>query len=212
MGLGTGSTALYAIRRIAALIREVRLPGVLCIPTSKGTELEARGLGIPLTSLDEHPVIDLTIDGADEVDQALNLIKGAGGALFREKVVAEASLRTVIVVDESKLSPLLGTRKAVPVEVTGFARRPVEEHLKSLGAKVAWRMDAAGEPFVTDEGNFILDCSFGPIEDPAGLAQRLGARAGVVGHGLFIGLASEVIVAGRDGVRSLRVEKPLGMT
>jgi ribose 5-phosphate isomerase A len=174
----------------------------------------ARSLGIPLTTLAEVPVIDLTIDGADEVDPHLNLIKGGGGALLREKIVAQASRREVIVVDAEKLSPALGTRWAVPVEVFPFAWRSQQEYLKGLGARVTLRREqgaagggtGGGAPFRTDEGNMILDCHFGPLPDPVALealAARLDGRAGVAGHGLFLGLASEVFVAGTAGVRRL---------
>jgi ribose 5-phosphate isomerase A len=149
--------------------------------------------------------IDLTIDGADEVDPALNLIKGGGGALLREKIVAQASRRVVIVVDESKLSAALGTNHSLPVEVARFGWESQQRFLESLGGKPTVRTAASGQPFETDQGNWILDCAFGPIADPEDLAAQLAARAGIVEHGLFCGIASEVIVAGENGVRSLKV-------
>jgi ribose 5-phosphate isomerase A len=207
LGLGSGSTAMYALQRLAQLLREGALPGVVGVPSSAETEGEALRLGIPLSTLERHPSLDLTIDGADEVDPALDLIKGGGGALLREKILAEASRRVVIVVEEGKLSPRLGTLSAVPVEVLPFARRPVEDFLKSLGAAPALRERRGGDPFVTGQGNFIFDCVFGPIADAAGLARQLKGRAGVMEHGLFIGLASEVVSAGRGGINHLRKEQ-----
>jgi ribose 5-phosphate isomerase A len=206
VGLGHGSTAIFAVRCIAQLLREGRLEEVLGVPCSRQVEEDAQGLGIPLTTLDEHAVVDLTIDGADEVDADLNLIKGGGGALLREKIVAQASRREVIVVDESKLSPALGTHWPVPVEVVPFGWRTQAAYLESLGARTVLRLNDDGSPFKTDQGNLILDCHFGPISDPAHLAARLNERAGIVEHGLFLGLATDVIVAGVEGVRHLKRE------
>ncbi len=203
VGLGTGSTAIFATRRLGELLAAGRLRNVTAIPTSKATEEEARRLGIPLVDDSIPKEIDLTIDGADEVDPALNLIKGGGGALFREKIVAQASRRVVIVVDESKLSPALGTRHALPVEVAGFGWKSQERFLEGLGLKPSLRRTPDGKPYETDQGNWILDCSSGPIADPASLAAKLAGRAGIVEHGLFCGIASEVIVAGEEGIRVL---------
>lgn len=203
VGLGHGSTAIWALRRIAALLESGQLRDVLGVPCSTPVEAEAQALGIPLTTLEEHPVVDLTIDGADEVDPELNLIKGGGGALLREKIVAQASRREVIVVDESKLSPVLGTHWTLPVEVVPFGWRSQAAWLESLGAHPKVRLNGDGSPFKTDQGNLILDCDFGPIGQPAALAARLDGRAGIVEHGLFLGLASEVIVAGGQGLRRL---------
>ncbi len=207
IGLGAGSTALFAVQRIAQLLQAGRLRDILGVPCSRQVERTAQELGIPLTSLDAHPCLDLTIDGADEVDPDLNLIKGGGGALLREKIVAQASRREVIVVDERKLSPVLGTHRLVPVEVVPFGWRTQALYLESLGAEVILRRDDAGNPFRTDQGNFILDCRFGPIQQPGQLADRLNKRAGIVEHGLFLELATDVIVAGSDGVRHLRRER-----
>jgi len=170
------------------------------IPTSEEVAAEARGLGIPLTDLDEHPVIDLTVDGADEVDPEWNMIKGGGGALLREKIVAQASRREVIVVDHTKHSPLLGTQHSVPVEVAAFGWRPEALHLEALGATVSMRRRDDGSPFRTDQGNLILDADFGPIDDIAGLAANLLARAGVAEVGLFRGLATDLITATPSGL------------
>jgi ribose 5-phosphate isomerase A len=147
--------------------------------------------------------VDLTIDGADEVSPEFHLIKGGGGALLREKIVAESSRRLVIVVDESKLSPKLGTRAPVPVEVVQFGWPRVAEYLQALGADVTLRRHQSGAPFTTDQNNFILDCAFGRILNPGTLAASIRARAGIVEHGMFIGLTSDLIVAGVRGVRHL---------
>ena len=154
--------------------------------------------------------MDLTIDGADEVDPELNLIKGGGGVLLHEKLVAQASLREVIVVDESKLSPALGTHWALPVEVIPFGWHAQKRFLESLGARITVRQQHDGTPFRTDQGNLVLDCAFGPIPQPLELAATLDARTGIVEHGLFLGLATEVIVAGVDGVRHLTPKRRKG--
>jgi ribose 5-phosphate isomerase A len=207
VGLGAGSTAILAVRGLAKKIVQGELKGIQGIPCSRLIEAEAERLGIPLTTLEDHPVIDLTFDGADEVDPALNLIKGGGGALLHEKIVAQASRREIILVDESKLSPALGTHWAVPVEVIPFGWRTQAAYLESLGAQVRLRPGDApeyrGRPFKTDQGNFILDSAFGPIEDPVALGARLDARTGIVAHGLFLGLATDVIVAGASGIKHL---------
>ena len=148
--------------------------------------------------------IDITIDGADEVDPQLNLIKGGGGALLREKIVAQASRREIIIVDESKLSPQLGSHWPVPVEVLAYGWQSQARYLASLGAEVTIRRTPEGRVFTTDQGNMILDARFGPITDPEGLAQELAARAGILEHGLFLNLAQDVIVAGPKGIRHLQ--------
>jgi ribose 5-phosphate isomerase A len=203
VGLGFGSTARYAVERIAQRLAAGDLRDIVAVPTALQVEREARRLGIPLTSLDEHPQIDLTIDGADEVDPNLDLIKGGGGALLREKIVAQASRREIIVVDEAKLSEKLGTRFPIPVEVLPFARGAMAQYLEQLGAAIALRLAPSGQPFETDQGNWILDATFGPLDDPQPVADQLDRKAGVVAHGLFLGLATEVIVAGQGGLRHL---------
>jgi len=203
VGLGFGSTAVYAVRRIAVRLAEGELQDILGIPTPRSVEAEASALGIPLTTLEAHPRIDLTLDGADEVDPRLDVIKGGGGALLREKIVAQASRRLIIVVDERKLSSRLGSRAALPVEVLPFGWSSQVAYLESLGAEVTRRSVPDGSPFATDQGNWILDCQFGPLQDPAALAAGLQARAGILEHGLFLGLATEVMVAGAGGVRLL---------
>ncbi len=203
VGLGHGSTAIFAVRRIARLLQSGQLADILGVPCSIHVEEEARELGIPLTTLDDHPIIDLTIDGADEVDPDLNLIKGGGGALLREKIVAQASSREIIVVDESKLSPALGTHWAVPVEVIPFGCRSQYAYLESLGARLTVRQNDDGTVFRTDQGNYLLDCSFGAISQPEQLAEKLDRRSGIVEHGLFLGLATDVIIAGKQGIQHL---------
>ena len=204
VGLGHGSTAAFAVRRLVELLRTKELRDIVCVPCSIETENEARWLDIPLTTLEEHPAVDMTIDGADEVDPNLDLIKGGGGALLREKIVAQASRREIIIVDETKLSPALGTHWAVPVEVTTFGWGSQIKFLESLGADVRLRQDVNGNPFKTDQDNLILDCRFGPIPEPALLAYELDRRVGILEHGMFLGLATEVIVAGHEGVRHLK--------
>ena len=204
VGLGTGSTAIFATRRIAKLLKDGTLKNIVGFATSKFVWAQAQQSGIPLMEQAMLSKIDLTIDGADEVDPKLNLIKGGGGALFREKIVAQASEREIIIVDDSKLSPCLGTHHTLPVEVNPFGWQSQMRFLQSLGARATIRCNADGAQFVTDSGNMILDCDFGLIADPTDLAAKLGARAGIVEHGLFLGIASDVIVASESGVRHLK--------
>jgi ribose 5-phosphate isomerase A len=203
VGLGTGSTAIFATHRIAYLLSTGQLKNITGIATSRATEAEARWLGIPLVADDLPIQVDITIDGADELDSRLWLIKGGGGALLREKIVAQASHRVIIVADESKLSDQLGTKFKLPVEVLRFGWRSQARYLESLGANIKVRQTAAGSQFATDSGNLVLDCRFGPIADPAELAVKLNRRAGIVEHGLFIEIATDAIIAGKDGIRHL---------
>lgn len=204
VGLGTGSTTEYAVRRIAQMLQEGQLDDIVGIPSSVRTENLARKLGIALVGFETHSQIDLTIDGADEVDSELNLIKGGGGALLREKVVAQASRRNIIIVDESKLVPALGTGWALPIEVIPFARHTEEKFLSALGAVVKMRTNDDGTAFRTDQNNLILDADFGRISDPHSLAVQLNERAGIVEHGLFLGLTTDVIVASENEMRHLK--------
>ena len=203
VGLGAGSTAGFAMRRLGELVASGRLTGIVGIPCSRQVAEGASRLGIKLGTLDEHPAIDTTIHGADEVDPDLNLIKGAGGALLHEKMVEQASRRVIIVVDASKPTPILGSRRAVPVEVVEFGWLAQARYLESRGAHMQLRLNDERAPFRTDEGHLILDCAFGPIERPGDLAALLAARAGIVDHGLFIGIATDVLVGTADGVRHL---------
>jgi ribose 5-phosphate isomerase A len=200
VGLGGGSTAALAIRRIGELLQQGRLRDVVGVPCSSGVGAAAQLLGIPLTTLEERAAIDLTIDGADEVDPDLNLIKGGGGCLLWEKIVAQASRREVIIVDASKPSPQLGTKWALPVEVIPFSWGSQRRFLEELGAQVTVRQTADGTPFRTDQANLILDCAFGPIADPFALARVLDSRAGIVEHGLFLGMATDLLVAGDKAI------------
>lgn len=201
VGLGTGSTAAYFIQLLGEQVKQgLRIRG---IPTSDRSREQAASLGIPLTTLDEYQEIDVTVDGADEFDPQLRLIKGGGGALLREKIVASVSKQLVIVADASKQVPVLG-RFPLPVEVIKFAQAVVRKKIEALGAEVTLRMKVDGKPFLTDENNHILDCRFGQIPDANGLARRLSDMPGVVEHGLFIGMASVVLLAKGDEVVELR--------
>jgi ribose 5-phosphate isomerase A len=203
LGLGTGSTVHFAIVRLAERIREQGL-AVRCVPTSADTEKKARSLGIPLVELADVDGLDLTIDGADEIDGRFDMIKGGGGALLREKVVAALSREVAIVVGANKVVARLGTTFPLPVEVVPFARAPVERALARLGCSPVLRT-AAKAPFTTDNGNWILDCRFASgIEDPASMEQRIDAIPGVVESGLFVGLAHVLFVGREDGSCEVR--------
>src|SRR5579859_1723548 len=201
VGLGTGSTAAYFIKLLAEKVKKgMRVRG---IPTSIRSQELALSLGIPLTTLDECQEIAVTVDGADEVDPQLRLIKGGGGAMLREKIVASATKQLVIVADASKQVPVLG-KFPLPVEVIRFAQALVAKRIQALGAEVQMRTQADGTPYVTDEKNHILDCSFGQIRDADELARQLSAMPGVVEHGLFIGMASVVLLARGGEIVELR--------
>ncbi|MEP7352759.1 MAG: ribose-5-phosphate isomerase RpiA [Acidobacteriota bacterium] len=202
VGLGTGSTASLMVGALAHRVANgLRIVG---IPTSDATEAQARALNIPITTFADYPQIDLTIDGADEVDGQLNLIKGLGGALLREKIVACASKVLIIIVDESKLVERLGLQAPVPVEVVRFGWEATVQHLRSLGESATLRLRPDGSPFRTDSGNYILDCKFGTeLQSPHTLAASLDATTGVVEHGLFLGLTSQVVVGRSTGVEIL---------
>ena len=201
IGLGTGSTAYFAVIALGERVKAgLKIIG---IPTSVQTADLARAVGIALTTLDEHPEIDITIDGADEVDPQLRLIKGGGGALLREKVVASASKKMVVVADSGKIVQVLG-KFPLPVEVISFARTVVEKKIVTLGALPKLRTKPDGSPYLTDNGNPILDCSFGEIADPAALALALSNTPGIVEHGLFIGLATLALIGRGGRVEELR--------
>lgn len=195
LGLGTGSTVRYAIEEIARRLASGELRDVVGIPTSVATHRLAQELGIPLATLNDHPAVDLTVDGADEVDPRRNLIKGHGGALLWEKIVASASRRLVIVVDRSKLVERLGTTRALPVEVVAFGWRINRDALQERGCRVVLRTQTDGTPFRTDEGHYLLDCHFpGGIDDAGELERWVKLRPGVVESGLFLNFDPEVIV------------------
>jgi ribose 5-phosphate isomerase A len=196
IGLGTGSTAYYAIEVIGKLVKEGH--DLIGVPTSKNTEKLALEFGIPLTSLESVNDIDLTIDGADEVDLRLRLIKGMGGALLREKIVASVSRQEIVAVDDSKLVDVLGTKSPLPVEVVPFGHKRAKEAIERLRCKAQLRGE--NNPFVTDSGNYIYDCRFVRIENPEDLEKRLNLIPGVVENGLFIGLTTRVVIGTEKGV------------
>lgn len=207
LGLGTGSTAYHFVEAVGELVRNGL--EVLCVPTSEATRSHAEKLRIPLSSLDETPQLDLTVDGADEIDDQLRLIKGGGGALLREKIVATASDRMVVIADESKMSETLGSHP-LPVEVVRFGLRATTRLIEALAAEagcegeVRLRPGQGDLPFITDQGNLIVDCAFHTIPEPEVLAFALKRVPGVVEHGLFLGLADVAIVAGSGGVQVIR--------
>lgn len=204
VGLGTGSTAEYAIREIAKKIGDGSLKGLTFIPTSLRTESLAKSLGMNVIPIEELISVDVTIDGADEVDPELNLIKGGGGALLREKIVAQNSDRNIVIVDESKLSNKLGDSFLLPVEVYQFAHGVISAFLQSLGAEISLRLNTDGSVYMTDQQNYIIDCNFGAIKDPELLSGKLDSRAGIAEHGLFLGTTSDLIVGSKKGCRHIQ--------
>ncbi|HEY3910179.1 MAG TPA: ribose-5-phosphate isomerase RpiA [Stellaceae bacterium] len=202
LGLGTGSTAAFVVEGLGARVRQgLRIVG---IPTSERTAAQARRLGIPIATFAEYQKLDMTIDGADEVELGtLHLIKGLGGALLREKIVAAASRRLVIVVDQEKLVERLGQHTPVPVEVTQFGWQATAVALAALGCVPERRYASGEQPYLTDGGNYILDCRFGPIRDPGALETRIAMTVGAVESGLFVGRSSIVLVASNTGVEIL---------
>jgi ribose 5-phosphate isomerase A len=196
VGLGTGSTTYFAIKRLGMMVNEGL--NIIGIPTSVQTEKIAQESGIRLSNLEEHPEVDVTIDGADEVDPQLNLIKGMGGALLREKIVASASKMEVIVVDPSKMVEILGTKSPLPVEVSIFGWKNCLTKLKKLGCDAILRMKDE-VIYITDNNNYIIDCSFERIDNPEGLESEINNIPGVVVNGLFLGIADIVIMGTEDG-------------
>ena len=207
LGLGTGSTAAIFIELLGAKVKAGL--DVVCVPTSEATATQARALGIKLTTLDDEPILDLTIDGADELDGDLRLVKGGGGALLREKIVAVASDRLMIIADSSKLVAHLGAYP-IPVEIVRFGlastKRIIEELASDIGCEgcVTLRLAKDGQPFATDSGNVILDCAFGPLHDPEALDDVLRQIPGVVENGLFLGICDTAIIGGPDGVEVIQ--------
>jgi ribose 5-phosphate isomerase A len=205
LGLGSGSTTAIFVDLLGERLARGELRDIRGVPTSEKTAAQARALGIPLTTLTEHPRLDLAVDGADEVDPALDLIKGLGRAALREKIVEIHAERFIVIVDESKLVPRLGTRGPLPVEIVTFEAGAHIRWLNTLGCRAEQWFEADGSPVVTDNGNYLVRCWFeGGIPNPQELARTLEARPGIVGHGLFLGMADEVIVAGEKGMRVLK--------
>jgi len=200
VGLGSGSTASIAIKKIGEKVRDGM--DVVGIPTSRDSEILGKSVGIRIGELKDHPKVDVTIDGADEVDPHLNLVKGLGGALVREKIVAAATTMEIIVVDDSKLVEYLCQKAPLPVEIVRYAHDATMRRLQSLGCVPKLRK-RDGELYVTDNGNYIVDCKFDRIDDPANMESRLNLVPGVVDNGLFVGLAHKVIVASEKSVRTL---------
>lgn len=200
LGLGTGSTAVFAVQLLGQRVKQgLKIKGV---PTSNSTAALAESVGIPIVSLDDYPTLDLDIDGADEVEPSLCLIKGGGGALLREKIVAFASKQVVIIVDEKKVVERLG-KFHLPIEIIPFACGLIQKTIKDMGAASVLRK-REGAVFLTDENNWILDCDFGLIEDPRALAQQLSAVPGIVEHGLFVDIVERVIIGSDGQVKTLR--------
>jgi ribose 5-phosphate isomerase A len=204
LGLGTGSTAKYAVIKIGERFRAGQLKNIVGVPTSEATRALAAQYGIPLAPIEKHAIIDLAIDGADEVDGDLNLLKGLGGALLREKMVERKAKRLVVIVDESKLVERLGTKSVVPIEVAPDKWRSLFEPLRALGGIPMLREDAGGQPLATDQQNYLIDCRFASgIDDAYALAKALDALPDVIGHGLFLDMADSVIVADDSGTRRI---------
>ncbi|GMV81893.1 MAG: ribose-5-phosphate isomerase A [Planctomycetota bacterium] len=202
VGLGTGSTSKYLVDELGRRLKEEGLK-ITGVPTSERTAAQAKSLGIPLATLEEKPKLDVAVDGADEIELGtLDLVKGAGGALLRERLVEAAAARFIVIADETKKVEKLGTKFRVPVEVVRFGWKSTFSRLEALGVKPE-RRETNGQPFITDEQHYILDCATGPIPDARKLAAQIKALAGVVDHGLFIGMASICYVAGSKGVEVL---------
>jgi ribose 5-phosphate isomerase A len=200
LGLGTGSTVEHTIKKLGELVQNgLHIQG---IPTSHRTKKLAMSLNIPLLELDEHVIINLTIDGADEVDSELNLIKGGGGALTREKMIAYHSQKEIIVIDESKVVKRLGVDHSLPIEVVKYGWKATKKALEDLGCTAELRT-ITGEPYITDNQNYIIDCDFGRIDEPDALERELNMIPGIVENGLFIALVDEVIVGSKQGIMSL---------
>lgn len=203
LGLGTGSTATYFIQFVGQKVKEEGIK-VEAIATSSVSENQARELGIPLMDKFPRQMIDLTVDGADEIDPDLNLVKGLGGALLMEKIVAARSKMEIIIADESKLVSALGTKSPIPVEVVKFGYEATQMELEKIGLKPRLRMKKGSEEaFITDQGNYILDCYTSPLSNVPDTAQRIKSIIGVVDHGLFVGLAHKAVIATRNGIKEM---------
>ncbi len=205
LGLGTGSTTAYFVDMLGEKVSSGELEDIRGVPTSKETEIRARRWGIPITTLSEHPVLDLAVDGADEVDPALNLIKGLGRALLREKIVEIHAEQFIIIVDASKMVARLGTRDALPIEILPFEADAHIRWLNTLGCRAELWLEDDGSPTVTDNGNYLVKCWFEEgIPDAYELAQKLSTRPGIMEHGLFLDMATEIIIAKEDGVALMK--------
>ncbi|MEL7085715.1 MAG: ribose 5-phosphate isomerase A [Cyanobacteria bacterium J06597_1] len=203
VGLGTGSTAAFAVSAIGERMKTEGL-SIIGVPTSQRTFEQATELGIPLATLEEQPKLDVAIDGADEIElSSLNLIKGAGGALLREKLVEVSADKLIIIADSTKKVDKLGTKFALPVEIVRFGWKSTTSRVEALGCKPVLRTTESGDPFITDEQHYIIDCQFGPMDDPVTIASTLKGTAGVVEHGLFIDMVYEAIVATDTGIEVL---------
>jgi ribose 5-phosphate isomerase A len=203
LGLGSGSTATHMLHVLAEALRDGRLRAIVGVPTSDAIGALARQLGVPIATLEERPQLDLALDGADEIDPSLNLIKGLGGALLREKIVAASADRFIVLADETKLVSQLGTRAPLPVEVVEFGLPLATRRLTALGGVPTLRCTADGSTFRTDEGNVILDCRFPGIADGLALNAAINAIPSVVEHGLFVGMAALALVGGPAGVATI---------
>jgi ribose 5-phosphate isomerase A len=206
VGLGTGSTAKFFIAALASSIRSNKLRDVRCVPTSSNSERLARESGLPIATFSQAVTIDITVDGADEIAPNLDLIKGMGGALLREKIVAQNSSKLIIIADSSKIVSKLGEKSPLPVEVTPFGNEAAERFLKGLGSTPKLRRHPDGAVFVTDNGNYIFDCRFSGIDDPVKLDRLLATRAGIVESGLFLQMAAMAIIADENSVRTMSRE------
>ncbi len=202
IGLGTGSTAEHMIQILSSLLASGKLTDVKGVPTSNRTSKFANALGVPITTLNEYPILDLSIDGADLIDNNLNVIKGGGGALFREKIVASASKTYIIIADKRKIVKKLGTGFPLPIEVLPFSMTHVTQKISELGAEVMTR-SVHNKPIVTDNGNYILDADFGPINNPERLEINLKSIPGVIETGLFLGYVDIAYLGTEDGIQKL---------
>jgi ribose 5-phosphate isomerase A len=207
IGLGTGSTAECFHVALGAALRSGKLKNIRGVPTSEAAKQHARELGIPVATLHECPHPDVTVDGADEITPSLDLIKGLGGAMLREKIVAQASRKLIIIADDSKTVDALGTKSPLPVEVVQFEHEIQVEFLKTLDCVPTLRLGKDGKPFVTDNGNYIYDCKFDAIRDPRKIELAIKSRAGLVETGLFLGIASVALVADDKSVRKIEVAR-----
>ena len=212
LGLGSGTTVSFAIKQIGDLIAEDKLYDIMGVPTSIQTAFEAIKAKIPLTTLDEYPQLDLGIDGADQLDVKLNAIKGGGGALMREKIVAAACKEYILIADDTKLTDVLGNGRVVPIEIHPFGVTPALKAVEKLGAKVSLRLSSGKlGPLVTDNGNYIIDADFGAIQDPWWLNRELHAIPGVIETGMFLGYAHLAYVGGRGSVKRLKPQPDVAL-